>query len=72
MEKESLRFKNEIEIDVDDKIQLLFLSSTDYKVIKYRDQLDMGITPDLTIYEYHDLLKQRQAARHKIRSNHAV
>lgn len=44
---------------------LKFLQDTDYKVLKYRDQIDMGRTPDLSFEEYQYLLVQRQAARDK-------
>lgn len=43
-----------------------FLQDTDYKVTKYRDQVEMGRTPDLTVEEYQYLLTQRQQARDKI------
>lgn len=43
-----------------------FLDSTDYKVLKYRDQVDMGLTPDLSVEEFQYLLVQRQQARTKI------
>jgi hypothetical protein len=46
---------------------LAFLQSTDYKVLKYRDQVDMGVTPDLTVEEYQYLLEQRQQARDAIK-----
>lgn len=42
---------------------LKFLAETDYKVLKYRDQVDMGITPDMSLAEYQELLVKRQAAR---------
>jgi hypothetical protein len=42
---------------------IIFLNSTDFKVTKYRDQKDLGITPDLTEAEYLVLLQQRQDAR---------
>jgi hypothetical protein len=46
---------------------LAFLNSTDYKVLKYRDQVDMGQTPDLTVEEFQFLLTQRQQARNTIK-----
>jgi hypothetical protein len=45
---------------------LKFLLDTDYKVTKYRDQVDMGRTPDLTVEEFQYLLTERQQARDKI------
>jgi hypothetical protein len=44
----------------------VFLNSTDFKVLKYRDQLDLGIETSLTADEYKQLLTQRQAARDAI------
>lgn len=45
---------------------LKFLLESDYKVLKHRDQVDMGISPDLSVEEYQYLLAQRQQARDSI------
>jgi hypothetical protein len=45
---------------------IIFLNSTDYKVIKYKDQIDLGIATSITADEYKQLLIQRQAAREAI------
>jgi hypothetical protein len=50
----------------------IFLNATDYKVIKYRDQLDLGITPDLTESEYIALLQKRQDARNAISASKEI
>ena len=39
------------------------LTKSDWKVIKHRDQVDDGITPDLTDEEYKSLLDERQSIR---------
>lgn len=44
-----------------------FLTESDWKVLKYRDQIDMGIPTDLSIDEYQWLLEQRQQARNAIK-----
>lgn len=44
-------------------IQTLFLSDTDWKVIRHRDQLSLGVETSLTEAEYKELLKARQKAR---------
>ena len=43
--------------------QRLLLSNTDWKVIRHRDQLDLGIPTSLTDAEYQVLLEERQKAR---------
>ena len=45
---------------------LNFLSSTDWKVIRHRDQLAANIPTKLTDEEYQELLKQRQKARDSV------
>jgi hypothetical protein len=45
---------------------LEFLSSTDWQVMRHRDQLDAGATPSLTEEQYQQLLAQRQVARDAI------
>lgn len=50
----------------------VYLNSTDYKVTKYRDQLDLGITPDLTEAEYIALLQKRQDARDAIAASKEI
>jgi hypothetical protein len=46
--------------------QLHFLASTDWKVIRHRDQVDSNIETSLTEQEYLDLLTLRQEARGKV------
>lgn len=43
-----------------------FLSASDWKVIRHRDQLAMGIPTSLTVTEYENFLEQRQIYRNKI------
>ena len=45
---------------------VVFLNSTDFKVLKYRDQIDLGIETSITADEYKQLLTQRQSARDAI------
>jgi len=46
---------------------IVFLNQTDYKVIRHRDQLDLGIETSMTNEEYLNLLQQRQNARNSIK-----
>lgn len=43
-----------------------FLKSTDWKVIRHRDQVEAGISTSLTTEEYQTLLADRQTARESI------
>lgn len=43
-----------------------FLDSTDWKVIRHRDQQELGIATSMTAEEFQDLLQQRQMARNAI------
>lgn len=43
-----------------------FLDSTDWKVLRHRDQQDLGLPTSLTAEEFQDLLRQRQMAREAI------
>lgn len=43
-----------------------FLDSTDWMVVRHRDQQDMGITPSMTGEEFQELLRKRQMAREVI------
>lgn len=43
-----------------------FLYDTDWKVIRHRDQLDLGIETSLTNEEFQELLMQRQEARERV------
>jgi len=43
-----------------------FLDGTDWKMIRHRDQLALGIQASLTNEEYIELLNQRQEARNKV------
>lgn len=43
-----------------------FLDSSDWKVLRHRDQQDMGLATSLTGEEFQTLLQQRQMAREAI------
>lgn len=43
-----------------------FLNDTDWKVIRHRDQVNLGITTSLSNDEFLELLNQRQEARDKV------
>lgn len=43
-----------------------FLADTDWKVIRHRDQVELGIATSLSAQEFQDLLSARQAARNAI------
>lgn len=43
-----------------------FLNSTDWKILRHRDQQDMGIATSLSGEEFQELLRQRQMARNSI------
>jgi hypothetical protein len=43
-----------------------FLDSTDWKVLRHRDQQDMGLATSLTGEEFQQLLQERQMAREAI------
>jgi hypothetical protein len=45
---------------------IIFLNSTDWKVIRHRDQLALGVETSLTTEEFQELLRQRQNAREQI------
>lgn len=45
------------------RVQKRYLKSTDWQVIRHRDQLDLGIATSLTDAEYQALLAERQKAR---------
>ena len=51
------------------KEALKFLNTTDWKVTRHRDQIDLNITPSLTNEEYITLLEQRQKAREEVLNN---
>jgi hypothetical protein len=58
--------KNKLISQVKNKVSEL-LTATDYKVIRHRDQLELGVETTLTDLEYDALLKQRNDLR--IKSN---
>ena len=58
--------KNKLIFQVKNKVSEL-LTATDYKVIRHRDQLELGAETTLTDLEYDALLKQRNDLR--IKSN---
>jgi len=43
-----------------------FLAESDWKVLRHRDQQDLGIATSMTAQEFADLLQQRQMAREAI------
>jgi hypothetical protein len=48
---------------VANKEALAFLANTDWKVLRHRDQQELGIATSLTAEEFQDLLQERQMAR---------
>jgi hypothetical protein len=42
-----------------------YLSDSDWKVIRHRDQVELGITTSLTAQEYNKILQDRQKIREK-------
>ena len=46
-----------------------FLNNSDWKVIRHRDQLALGVETSLTSDEYLELLQERQEARKKVINN---
>src|SRR5574344_1870441 len=46
-----------------------FLNNSDWKVIRHRDQLALGVETSLTAAEYLELLQERQEARKKVINN---
>lgn len=46
-----------------------FLNDSDWKVIRHRDQLALGVETTLTSDEYLELLQERQEARKKVINN---
>lgn len=42
------------------------LASTDWKCLRHKDQVDLGVPTSMTEQEYQDLLQARQAARDSI------
>jgi hypothetical protein len=51
---------------------LEFLRSTDWKIIRHRDQVDSGIDTSLSREEYEILLKDRQSARDSVVSINSI
>jgi hypothetical protein len=43
-----------------------FLAETDWKVLRHKDQQDLGLATSLSAEEYQELLQQRQMARKAI------
>jgi len=59
----SQQTKSQLEINAEAKA---FLSGSDWKILRHRDQLEMNIPTSLTSIEYDNLLVQRQEARDSI------
>jgi hypothetical protein len=55
--------KIELKSNIDAK---KYLTDTDWKVIRHRDQLALGITTTLSQTEYENLLEERQKNRNKV------
>lgn len=49
------------ELDIKDAHE--FLNNTDWKIIRHKEQLDLGIETSLTSEEYINLIKERQQKR---------
>lgn len=49
--------------ELDTQIARQFLSESDWKVMRHRDQIDAGVPTSLTVEEFTQLLADRQAAR---------
>src|SRR5574344_929862 len=60
-------FKNE-----DSKESSKFLTDSDWKVIRHRDQLALGIETSLSEEEYLALLQERQNARERVINNDII
>ena len=63
------RIQSELDIETQlgvNKQHQVFLDSTDWKVIRHKDQTDLGIPTSLTDEEYTQLLTDRQTARDAI------
>lgn len=45
---------------------MTFLQSTDWKILRHRDQQDLGLPTSLGADEFQELLRQRQMAREAI------
>jgi len=43
-----------------------FLDESDWKVLRHRDQLELGLATSLSEEEFRELLRERQAARERI------
>lgn len=51
---------------ITNKTSLRFLQETDWKVLRHRDQIDLGSATSMTEQEFQELLQQRQTARESI------
>jgi hypothetical protein len=63
---EIIDISSQLQQDQTNKHALELLASTDWKVLRHRDQLELGIPTSLTEQEFIDLLEQRQTARESI------
>ena len=57
---------NVMEQDVINQRSREFLNTTDWKIIRHLDQLNLGIATSLSELEYLELLQERQGARGRI------
>lgn len=65
-EVEIIDISAQIEQDEINQVALKFLAETDWKVVRHRDQQELGIATSLTAEEFQDLLQERQMARNSI------
>lgn len=65
-EVEIVDISEELEQLENNKQSIALLANTDWKVLRHRDQIELGITPSLSDVEYQELLLERQAARNSI------
>lgn len=63
---EILDITDEVNQELANKEALSFLEGSDWKILRHKDQQDLGIATSLTAQEYQDLLQERQMAREAI------
>lgn len=63
LESAWIEVQSDIEREAINNEALLYLDETDWKVIRHRDQLALGIQTSLTDEEYNAILAERQSKR---------
>ena len=58
--------KQQYEAQIQSQEALNFLNTTDWKVIRHRDQQALGVPTSMTEEQFQELLEQRQSARDSI------